>query len=307
MSLRPAARPRRAISGVLLLDKPPGITSQSAVTRAKHLYSAAKAGHTGTLDPMATGLLPVAFGEATKFSNALLDADKTYRAIVRLGVTTTTGDLEGAVVTRASVNVNRAKLEAVLDQFRGDVMQMPPMYSALKHAGKPLYVYARAGTEIARAPRQITISELALESYDGTDFQINVTCSKGTYIRVLAEDIGKALFCGATLAGLQRTKVGRYSVEDASTLEALGELDEEERMARLLPVDALLAELQSCALDADRASQLVRGQTVGCPKGLTPGLTRLYGPDRAFLGLAEVVDERWLRPRRLLASEAVKA
>ena len=307
MNLRPAARPRRAISGVLLLDKPAGITSQSAVTRAKHLYSAAKAGHTGTLDPMATGLLPVAFGEATKFSNALLDADKTYRAIVRLGVTTTTGDLEGAVVTRASVNVNPAKLEAVLDQFRGDVMQMPPMYSALKHAGKPLYVYARAGTEIARAPRQITISALALESYDGTDLAITVTCSKGTYIRVLAEDIGKALFCGATLAGLRRTKVGRYSVEDASILEALGELDEEERMARLLPVDALLAGLQSCALDADRASQLVRGQTVGCPKGLTPGLTRLYGPDQAFLGLAEVVDERWLRPRRLLASEAVKA
>ncbi|HUP95983.1 MAG TPA: tRNA pseudouridine(55) synthase TruB [Burkholderiales bacterium] len=307
MSLRSTARPRRAISGVLLLDKPAGITSQSAVTRAKNLYSAAKAGHTGTLDPMATGLLPLAFGEATKFSNALLDADKTYGAIVRLGMTTTTGDLEGAMVSRASVNVSRVEVEAVLDRFRGDVMQMPPMYSALKHAGKPLYVYARAGTEIARAPRQITISALELESYDGTELTITVTCSKGTYIRVLAEDIGKALGCGATLAALRRTKVGHYGVEDASTLEALGELCEEERMARLLPVDALLVGLQCCALDADRASQVVRGQTVGCPEGLTPGLTRLYGPDQAFLGLAEVVDERWLRPRRLLASEAVKA
>ena len=307
MSPRAAPRPRRAISGVLLLDKPAGITSQGAVSRGKNLYAAAKAGHTGTLDPMATGLLPLAFGEATKFSHALLDADKTYYATVRLGVTTTTGDLEGAVVSRASVNVSRTELEAVLDRFRGDVMQVPPMYSALKHEGKPLYAYARAGTEIARTARPIKISALDLESYDGSELTITVACSKGTYIRVLAEDIGKALGCGATLAGLRRTKVGRYRVEDASTLEVLSEMNEDERMARLLPVDALLAGLQSCALDADSTSQVVRGQAVGCPEGLGPGLIRLYGPGEAFLGVAEVVDARWLRPRRLLASEPVKA
>jgi tRNA pseudouridine55 synthase len=300
------AAPRHAVDGVLLLDKPAGLTSQTAVSRAKNLYLAAKAGHTGTLDPTATGLLPVAFGEATKFSHALLDADKTYLATVRLGVTTTTGDLEGEVVGRAPVEVDRARLEAVLQRFRGVIAQVPPMYSALKHCGKPLYEYARAGREIARAPRMVTISALELRGRDGADVQIGVTCSKGTYLRVLAEDIGKALGCGATLASLRRTRVGAYAVEQAVAMDTLSQMSDAERAAQLLPVDALLTQLRSCALDADRTLQFLRGQTVLSPEPLAPGPIRLYGPGADFLGLAEARDDGRLQPRRLLSKESLQ-
>jgi tRNA pseudouridine55 synthase len=255
---------------------------------------------------MATGLLPLAFGEATKFSHALLEADKTYLATVRLGVTTTTGDLEGDVLERASVNVDRERLEAILQRFRGQIEQVPPMYSALKHEGKPLYVYARAGTDVARTARPVTISALEVHSRSGCDVEISVTCSKGTYIRVLAEDIGKALGCGGTLANLRRTVVGRYTVGDAVTLAALNEMDESELMARLLPIDALLAELRSCALDADRTRQIVRGQTVAAPEQLEPGPIRLYGPDAAFLGLADMREDGLLQARRLVSTNAAK-
>jgi tRNA pseudouridine55 synthase len=276
------------------------------VSRAKNLLGAAKAGHTGTLDPMATGLLPLAFGEATKFSHALLDADKTYLATVRLGVTTTTGDLEGDVLERAPVEVDRERLEAALQRFRGDIEQVPPMYSALKHQGKPLYVYARAGRDVARTPRPVTISALEVQSRLGCDVEISVRCSKGTYIRVLAEDIGRSLGCGGTLASLRRTAVGRYTVEDALTLAELNELDERERMACLRPIDALVAELRSCALDADRTRQIVRGQTVAAPEPLQPGPIRLYGPDAAFLGLADMREDGLLQARRLVSTNAAK-
>ncbi|MDB5862258.1 MAG: truB [Betaproteobacteria bacterium] len=302
-----AARKKRTrLDGVLLLDKPSGISSQGAVSRAKGIFSAAKAGHTGTLDPMATGLLPIAFGEATKFAHALLDADKGYRATVRLGVTTTTGDLEGEVVREAPVEVDREVLEAALAPFRGEISQMPPMYSALKHAGRPLYEYARAGTEIPRAPRRITIRALTLESFDGTDACIEVACTKGTYIRVLAEDIGKALGCGATLAALRRTQVGRFSLESAVTLAALAEMTEEERLARLLPADALLEGLPSLALDTEQARRMAHGQVVVHPDA-AGGLVRVYGPDSAFLGLAEASDDGALTAHRLVSSEPVKA
>jgi tRNA pseudouridine55 synthase len=297
---------RRAIDGVLLLDKPIGITSQTAVTRAKRALWAAKAGHTGTLDPMATGLLPLAFGEATKFSQALLDADKAYLATVRLGITTTTGDLEGEVLTRSKVEVDRTQVEAVLGQFRGEIVQTPPMYSALKHAGKPLYEYARAGAEVARMPRRISIYDLELESFDAPDVRLRVACSKGTYIRVLAEDIGRTLGCGATLAALKRTRAGGFSVDDAVALDALEAMSEGERAARLLPVDALLAALPSLELDAGEARRLVRGQAI-MRSAASPGLVRVYGPGSGFLGVAEASGEGALVPRRLVSTAPDKA
>jgi tRNA pseudouridine55 synthase len=307
VSDRPAGR-RRAIDGVVLLDKPFGITSQAAVTRAKSAFWAAKAGHTGTLDPMATGLLPLVFGEATKFSHALLDADKAYVATVRLGITTTTGDLEGEVLTRAAgpVEATAEQLASVLQRFRGEIIQTPPMYSALKHAGKPLYEYARAGTDVPRTPRRVTLRELEVESIAGPDVCIRVACSKGTYIRVLAEDLGTALGFGATLAALRRTQVGAFSVSDAVTLDALQAMGEAELTARLLPVDALLAGLPTLELDAADARRIGLGQSIN-RAGPPPGLVRLYGPASAFLGVGEVSGEGAVAPRRLISSEPAKA
>jgi tRNA pseudouridine55 synthase len=302
----PRARPpRSAIDGVLLLDKPPGLTSQTAVTRVKALLNALKAGHTGTLDPMATGLLPIALGEATKFSGALLDATKSYVATVRLGQTTTTGDLEGEVTRTAPVHTTRADIEAALQQFRGEIVQTPPMYSALKHAGKPLYRYAREGVEIERAPRRVTIGELALDVYAEGEARVTVSCSKGTYIRVLAEDVGAALGCGACLAALRRTRVGHLDIADAIALEALAALPAAERKARLLPVDAMLAELPMLELDQGRADRIVLGMSVECAAGMAPGLTRIYAPGHAFLGVALADPAGRLQPRRLVASKGV--
>lgn len=297
-----ARRERRRLDGVVLLDKPAGISSQGAVSRAKHLFGAAKAGHTGTLDPMATGLLPLAFGEATKFSHALLDADKGYVADVRLGVTTTTGDLEGEVVATATVNVDRERLERVLEGFRGEIVQTPPMYSALKHRGKPLYEYARAGTEVERVARPVTIHSLELERFEGEEARIRVACSKGTYIRVLAEDIGKALGCGATLAALRRTEVGDFSVQSAVTLPALEAMTADERLACVLPPDTLVQRLPTVSLDAEQSRRLGLGQAVPDVGGAS-GLVRVYGEAGLFLGVAEVSSAGTLVPRRLVSSE----
>ena len=294
-------REKRKLDGVLLLDKPQGISSQGAVSRAKGLFGAAKVGHTGTLDPMATGLLPLAFGEATKFSQALLDADKAYVADVRLGVTTTTGDLEGEITRTLPVDVDRTRLENALAEFRGEIVQMPPMYSALKHQGKPLYAYARAGTEVERTARRITIHALELELFEGERLRIRVACSKGTYIRVLAEDIGEALGCGATLAGLRRTQVGPFSLDSAVTLEALDGMTADERQARLRPADALLEGVPAVTLDVQQARRLGLGQAVQGVSA-TPGLVRAYGPDGAFLGVGELAADGALAPRRLVAS-----
>ena len=291
---------RRRLDGVLLLDKPPGISSQGAVSRAKGILGAAKAGHTGTLDPMATGLLPIAFGEATKFAHALLDADKAYSADVQLGVTTTTGDLEGEVLTTSPVDVDRGRLEAVLAQFRGEIDQTPPMYSALKHQGKPLYEYARAGTEIERVARRVAIRSLVLTRFESGHAHIEVACSKGTYIRVLAEDIGKALGCGATLAALRRTRVGPFSVDSAVTLDALEGTAPENRDSRLLPADALLDGIAAVTLQPEEARRVGRGQSVHAVAA-SRGLVRVYGPGGAFLGVADVSDDGILAPRRLVA------
>lgn len=291
--------PRLAIDGVLLLDKPAGLSSQTAVTRVKALLNAAKAGHTGTLDPMATGLLPIALGEATKFSGALLDAGKSYVAILRLGQTTTTGDLEGEITDTRSVHTSHEAIAAVLNDFRGEIVQTPPMYSALKHAGKPLYKYAREGTQVERTPRRVTIGSLTLEDYSGGEARIAVSCSKGTYIRVLAEDIGKALGCGGCLAALRRTGVGQLDVRDAVTLEEFGALPQAERGARLLPVDTMLADLPVLELDQERAHRVAMGMAVQC-EGAPGSLVRIYAPGHAFLGLGVTSPPGRLQPRRLV-------
>lgn len=301
MSARRA--PRRALDGVLLLNKPRGISSQTAVTRVKNLFNAAKAGHTGTLDPMATGLLPIALGESTKFSSVLLDAGKSYLATVRLGQTTTTGDLEGDVTATLPVDVDLPLIEAVAARFRGEIVQTPPMYSALKHAGRPLYEYAREGTEIERAPRCVTIAALTVEAYAGTELRLAVACSKGTYIRVLAEDIGRALGCGACLAGLVRTRVGRFDVGDAIDLDALSGLDEAAREARLLPADAMLSELPMVELDGPQEQRILSGQAVEVGEKGPDGLLRLYGPQKAFLGVGTGTGGGRVEPRRLIASK----
>jgi tRNA pseudouridine55 synthase len=297
-----ARPPRLAIDGVLLLDKSPGCSSQSAVTRVKMLFNAAKAGHTGTLDPAATGLLPIVLGEATKFSSALLDARKSYLATLRLGQTTTTGDLEGETTSTAEVTAALADIESVLDRFRGGIWQTPPMFSALKHAGKPLYKYAREGAEVERAARRITVYELSIVDYSGRDLRIEVACSKGTYIRVLAEDIGRALRCGACLAALRRTRVGHLDVAEAMTIDGLADLDCTELRARLLPMDALLSDLPSIELDPERAGRIAVGAAVPCDVRPDGELVRLYGPGKAFLGIAVATSAGRLQPQRLVVS-----
>lgn len=296
------AQNRRRVDGVLLLDKPLGVTSQAAVTRARHLLMAAKAGHTGTLDPMASGLLPVCFGEATKFSHMLLDSDKTYAATVRLGVTTTTGDSEGEITGGSAAIFTLTEIEAVLQHFRGESLQVPPMYSALKHAGQPLYKYARAGREIPRMARPIKIAALDAVSLQGNELGITVTCSKGTYIRVLAEDIGRVLGCGACLAGLRRTAVGAFRLgQDALALEELEQIPPDARAARLLPVDVLVAGLPRTDLDLQQARRIVAGQILELQGPTCAGLTRIYGPGQEFLGVAELQPPDRLVARRLLA------
>jgi tRNA pseudouridine55 synthase len=294
---------KRRIDGVLLLDKPPGITSQRAVTRVKQLYQAAKAGHTGTLDPAAIGLLPVCFGEATKFSHLLLDADKAYRATVRLGTTTTTGDLEGEVVRTAEVLADAAQITAAVEQFRGEISQVPPMFSALKHAGKPLYEYARAGESIHREPRTVRIHGIHVIEVRGNDVDIAVRCSKGTYIRVLAEDLGQALGCGATLASLTRTGVGEFELGQAVSLEALDAMAPEQRLAQLKPVDILIQALPRLDLDALQRERVSKGQHLELPLGSLSGLARLYGPETEFLGVGEVSPPGRVEPRRMLAAD----
>jgi len=301
--VRPAARHGRRVTGALLLDKPRGITSQTAVTHVKRLYSAEKAGHTGTLDPMAEGLLPVCLGEATKFSHLLLDADKGYLATVKLGLTTSTGDLEGEVQRTVQVSVERAAVEQALARFTGEILQTPPMYSALKHAGKRLYELARAGETVARAPRRIEIKAIELIALERDTLHIDILCSKGTYIRVLAEDIGAALGCGACLAALRRTRVGKFQVEDAISLEALQASNEAARDAQLLGVDALVASLPRVDLEAGAARQFAAGREVRHPAdAAATELARIYGPGHRFLGVARVEAGGNLVPRRLMAS-----
>ena len=242
---------------MLLLDKPQGLSSNTALQTARRLFNAAKAGHTGTLDPMATGLLPLTFGEATKFSQMLLDADKTYEAVVQLGVETDSGDAEGSVVATHPVAVDLAQLEAVLARFRGEIEQVPPMYSALKRNGKALYEYARAGIEVEREARRVTIHALDLLDFGGDRFTVRVACSKGTYIRSLAMDIGAALGCGAHLSALRRTRIGPFDVADAVSLDTLEACAAEARVGLLASADTLVAVYPELQLDGEQARGLL--------------------------------------------------
>ncbi|MCE9641190.1 MAG: tRNA pseudouridine(55) synthase TruB [Betaproteobacteria bacterium] len=296
--------PRSRVDGVLLLDKPTGFTSNAAIQRVKRLFNAAKAGHVGTLDPLASGLLPVCLGEATKFSTDTFSADKSYTADVLLGVTTTTGDTEGEVTSRQTVAVTQDQIVAVLSRFTGALLQTPPMYSALKRDGKPLYAYARAGETVERVPRSITIYAIELLEFAADQFRIDVRCSKGTYIRVLAEDIGAALGCGATLAGLRRTSVGGFGLQHAVTLAELEGLPETLRTGKLMPVDCLVSGLPAIVLPADALARIQQGQVaqVGAPAGETAVLARLYDQERRFVGLGELQASGRLQPKRLLAT-----
>jgi tRNA pseudouridine55 synthase len=283
------------IDGALLLDKPLGLTSNAALQKAKRLYAAAKAGHAGTLDPLASGLLLVLFGEATKFAGPLLDADKEYLATLKLGARTSTGDAEGAVLQSREISFSKETLAAVLERFRGEFDQVPPMHSALKHKGTPLYRLARRGEEVERAPRRVRISELELINFQAENLVLRVVCSKGTYIRVLAEDIGEALGCGAHLGGLRRTASGRFRIEQAATLEAL--TDAGERQRRLLSLPALLEGLPRAELGAAEEARLRQGQTLKI-SGLHAGLCAVVRPDGAVIGLGSA-DDGVLRPLRL--------
>ena len=303
---QPRRPPRRRVDGVLLLDKPSGVTSNAALQAARRLFNAAKAGHTGTLDPLATGLLPLCFGEATKFAGELLGADKSYRATVRLGVTTDTADAEGRVLESRPVAVTEVELRAVLARMVGDIEQIPPMHSALKRDGKALYEYARAGIEVERQARRIRIDRLEVLAFDGTDAVIDVDCSKGTYVRVLAADIGVALACGAHLAALRRTRIGGIDLASSVTLERLEALPGEAREGLLAPVDALLAGIPAASLSEVESDLVRHGQGVRW-HGDAGRRYRLYDPDGGFLGLAELSVDGWLNPRRLVASSQMRA
>ena len=291
------------VNGVLLLDKPVGVSSNRALQMARRLLNARKAGHTGTLDPMASGLLPVMLGEATKFSADLLDADKSYRATVRLGVTTTTGDAEGEEVERRPVDNAPGAVARALAQFTGAIEQVPPMHSALKRDGQPLYELARAGVEVERAPRSVRIHRLQLIEQSGDTLVVDVDCSKGTYVRVLAEDVGSALGCGAHLAALRRTRVGPLTLDDAVELGALEAMEPDARRRYLRPVDELLDTLPSVALDAELTQRFRQGQRLAMDAQPRGGRVRVYGADNTLLGTATINEWGVVGPERLISNE----
>ena len=286
------------VDGALLLDKPLGLSSNAALQRAKKLLGASKAGHAGTLDPLASGLLLVLLGEATKFAGPLLDADKEYLATLRLGEKTATGDAEGEVLEEKPVKVTKEALLRVLARFRGEIEQVPPMHSALKHKGTPLYRLARRGQEVARASRRVRITHLELVDLEQPLLTLRVACSKGTYIRVLAEDIGEALGCGAHLASLRRTGSGRFRVEHAATLESLESMPIAERRQLLRSLSALLDGLPRAELGALDEARLRQGQALRI-SGLNPGLCAVVRPDGEVIGLGNADGEGGLKPLRL--------
>ena len=288
---------------MLLLDKPIGYSSNQALQKIKLVYQAAKAGHTGTLDPLATGLLPLCFGEATKFAHFLTDADKVYIATLKFGITTNTGDAEGEVLSVKDVNFSKMQLEQVCSQFVGVISQIPPMYSALKHEGKAMYEYARAGVEIERAARTITIHNIEINAFDQDVATITVKCSKGTYIRTLAEDIGAQLGCGAHLIGLRRTATANYQISQAITLEQFEAMSPAQRALLLLPADSAVQHLPEIILDADSTFYLQQGQAIWQSGAVPQGLIRLYNEQHEFLGLGELQSDGKIAPKRLIVNK----
>lgn len=289
----------RPLDGVLLFDKPLHLSSNVALQKVRRLFQAQKAGHTGTLDPLATGLLPVCFGEATKFSTGLLDADKTYTAYLKLGYISTTGDAEGELARTAAQLPDAAKVESVMRDFLGDIEQLPPMHSAIKHQGRPLYEYIRRGETIVRDSRSVTIHDLELLRFDGDELDFSVHCSKGTYVRTLAEDIGAALGCGAYLRGLRRSAIAQFNLDRAYTLEQLEVMAQEQRDACLLPVDSLLPDLPELPLDEEQARRIAQGQKLGIDNDLPDGRVRLAHAGQ-FIGVA-TLEGRRVVPERLVS------
>jgi tRNA pseudouridine55 synthase len=304
----------RPIDGILVLDKPAGQSSNGVLQAAKRLYYAAKAGHTGSLDPLATGVLPLCFGEATKFSQYLLDSDKTYRSTFVLGVKTTTGDAEGEVVAREDAGqISEAQVAEALEQFRGEITQVPSMFSALKHNGQPLYKLAREGKEVERKQRQVTVYKLLLEAFRSAgengeypEVDVFVHCSKGTYIRSIAEDLGEALGCGAHVSVLRRVKAGPFAEAQAISLEQLQSLRDGEAFTALdellQPVESAIGHLPELTLVDDVAYYLLQGQPVLVPQAPTEGVVRLRHENGRFLGVGEIQDDGRVAPRRLIAT-----
>ncbi|HMA31685.1 MAG TPA: tRNA pseudouridine(55) synthase TruB [Casimicrobiaceae bacterium] len=295
----PRRPPRRRIDGVLLLDKPAGITSNAALGQAKRLYNAEKAGHTGTLDPLASGLLPVCFGEATKFAQLLLDAPKRYRATLRFGTTTTTQDAEGEIVATRPASFDATALDRTLTRFTGRQLQVPPAHSALKFQGRPYYEYARSGVDIPRAAREIVIHALTLVEWRAPDAVVDVLCSKGTYVRSLAADLGEALGCGAHLAALRRTASGGFDIRDAHTIDALAAMSEGGSDRCLLPASALTAQLPGVDVDEATARRFLQGVAIIAP-AQARGIVAVYASG-ALLGIADAAEGR-ARPRRVIVA-----
>lgn len=297
-------RKRRSVDGVLILNKPLTFSSNAALQKVRWLFNANKAGHTGSLDPLATGVLPICFGEATKFSQYLLNADKRYEVVMQLGITTATGDAEGQVLEQKPVNCTEQDLLAVLPRFRGEISQIPPMYSAIKKDGQPLYKLARAGEVVDREPRQITIDELELLSFEGDKARLVVSCSKGTYIRTLVEDIGQVLGCGAHVAMLCRTEAGPFHLEQAIDLEMLIELQEKSGSEALdqflLPVDAGLLHWPSLELTEHTSYYWLHGQPVRVPEAPLNTYIRVRDHQGRFIGIGEVANDGRLAPKRLI-------
>jgi tRNA pseudouridine55 synthase len=293
-------RIKKPINGILLLDKPIGLSSNLALQKIKGPLQASKAGHTGTLDPLATGLLPLCFGEATKFAHFVTDADKTYIATIKLGITTTTGDAEGEILTISDRHIAEADFIAACTQFVGNIQQTPPMYSALKHEGRPLYEYARAGIEIPRKIRDVTISSLTHHSFESNQAVIEVRCSKGTYIRTLAEDIGRALNCGGHLTTLRRTATANFEIAQSITLPEFEALDDTARIEALLPIDSAVLHLPALTLNENSVFYLQQGRVITYEDEIQNGLTRLYDKAGLFFGLGDATSDGKVAPKRLV-------
>ncbi|CAI0942069.1 tRNA pseudouridine(55) synthase TruB [Serratia liquefaciens] len=308
------SRPRRRgrdIHGVLLLDKPQGLSSNDALQKVKRLYNANRAGHTGALDPLATGMLPICLGEATKFSQFLLDSDKRYRVIARLGQRTDTSDADGQIVQERPVNFTQAQLDAALDSFRGDIKQVPSMYSALKYQGKKLYEYARQGIEVPREARSITVYDLQFIRWEGDELELEIHCSKGTYIRTITDDLGELLGCGAHVIYLRRLQVATYPIERMVTLEQLNELLEQAQAQEVAPgelLDPLLMTMDSPVENYPEvnllpvvAGYVKQGQPVQVAGAPASGMVRITeGEERKFIGVGDIADDGRVAPRRLV-------
>ena len=289
------------VDGLLLIDKPLGLSSNQALSKIKFLFSPKKVGHTGTLDPMATGLLPICLGEATKFSSYLLNADKTYVGLIRLGYKSSTGDKEGEIIKQEFDKIpSKSVVKRILKNFIGPIDQLPPMFSALKHKGKPLYLYAREGINIPRPKRKIVIHEIELLDYQGDELRLKIKCSKGTYIRTLAEDIGDKLNVGAYLLELNRTGIGSLSIDSAVKIEQIEEIKEQERVKLLLPVDELLSSFQKLILNCNDTTAIKDGKIID-QSGKTPGFYRLYEVKDEFIGLGEIDKIGKLKAKRLIS------